>query len=177
MNSTTRYIICEITDKTFDPSYNSSSIKNYRVRKAARGILVNDNKIALLNVSKKNYHKLPGGGIENDETNEQGFKREVIEEVGVGCNILDENPVVIEYRDKEKLLQISYVFLAEVKGKIGQPNFEQSEIDEGFQLEWVPINDVEKIMSEDKPTDWEGEFISLRDKEIFKFYKQKLLKK
>ena len=56
-----------------------------------------------------------------------------------------------------------------------QPNFEQSEIDEGSQLEWVTIEEVEQVMSKDNPSDWESKFIHLRDKEIFKFYKNRLL--
>jgi len=174
VNTLARYIICEISDNSFEPNYIPTDISQYHVRKAARGILVHEGKAALLNVSKKNYHKLPGGGTEKGETNEEAFKREVLEETGCKCKIKEENPVTIEYRDKERLVQISYIFLAEVEGEIGQPNFEQNEIDEGFQLEWLPIEEVGQVLSKDNPLDWESKFIHLRDKEIFKFYQNQL---
>ena len=41
----------------------------YKLRKAGRAIIFDDeNNIALLNVSKKNYHKLPGGGVEKQSS-------------------------------------------------------------------------------------------------------------
>ncbi len=75
MSLLARYIICEISDKTFNPNYTSEDISDYHVRKAARGVLLHNGKVALLNISKKNYHKLPGGGVNKDETNEGAFKR------------------------------------------------------------------------------------------------------
>lgn len=165
MNLKRRHLICEISDQTSD-------IKDYHVRKAARGILLHKGKIALLYVSKNNYHKLPGGGINNGETNEEAFKREVLEEVGCKCIIKDEGPITLEYRDQYKMVQISYIFLAEVDGKIGQSSLEQGEIDEGFQLVWVPIEKVESILSKDKPLDYQGMFVHFRDPKIFEFYEK-----
>lgn len=171
-----RYIITEISDKTFDPDYQLSDINDYRVRRAARGILIHGDKTALINISKKNHHKLPGGGIEVGESNEKAFKREMLEETGCHCEITeDEQPITIEYRDKHKLLQISYIFVAKVIGEIGTVNFEQGELDEGAQLEWVPINEVDTIMSTENPIDYEDRFIHLRDVAIFNHYKKRLL--
>ena len=86
-------------------------LDKYRIRRAARGVLVWGNKIALLNVTKYNYHKLPGGGIEEGESKEEAFKREILEETGANCEIKNYAGVTIEYREEYKLLQISYVFL------------------------------------------------------------------
>ena len=72
----------------------------YEVRKATRTVLLNDsNEIALLYVAKDNYHKLPGGGIEEGESIFTALKREVKEEVGANIDILDDIGVIIEYRD------------------------------------------------------------------------------
>ena len=41
-----------------------TNCEKYELRKAVRTVLVNtDGKIALLSVSKHNYHKLAGGGL------------------------------------------------------------------------------------------------------------------
>lgn len=169
-----KQILCEISDKTFNPNYKPADIEGYRVREAARGILIHDDKIALLNVTKNKYHKLPGGGIEKNETKTQAFKREVLEEVGCKCSIKDTGPVVVEYRDKEKLIQISFIFLAKVEGGIEKPKYTQKEIGEGFQLKWVPIEQAEKIIEDDDPIGWEGKFIRLRDLTVFKYYRRRL---
>jgi len=174
MNIIAIYIITEISDKEFDPCFLPQDIDKYHVRKAGRGVLLRDGKIALLNVTKKNYHKLPGGGIETGETNEEGFKREILEETGCKCEISEESGVTLEYRDQYKLLQISYVYFAKVIGEPGKVNFVHDEIDDGFKLEWVPIEEIDGVMSKDEPADYEGKFIHKRDQRILEFYKNKL---
>jgi ADP-ribose pyrophosphatase YjhB (NUDIX family) len=150
-------------------------LNQYKVRRAARGVISWGNKIALLNVTKCHYHKLPGGGIEKGESNEEAFKREVLEETGSQCRIKDYAGVTIEYREEEKLLQISYVFLAEVIGEPSEVNFEQGERDEGFKLEWIPVENVQEVLSQDKPSNYEGsKFICNRDKAIINFYNERL---
>ncbi len=169
-----RTLIIEISDKTFDNNSPLSDAKDYRVRKASRGILIKNGQMALINMSNKNYHKLPGGGIENGETNTEAFKRELLEETGCDGEVKDEGPITLEYRDLHKLVQISYIFFAEIIGEIGEVKFEQGEIEEGAKLEWVNLEDVPKIMSEDKPTDYEDKFIHLRDEAILKYYQDRL---
>lgn len=171
MNSTTNQIICDISDKTFNPSYISGNLEDYRVRKAARGILINKDKIALLNVHTKGYHKLPGGGVEENETNDEGFIREILEETGCNCKIINSAGLTIEYRDQFKLLQISYVFMAEVIGEQGVQQLEQGEIDEGHDLEWYSINEALGILENERPDEYEGKFINSRDKSILLFYR------
>ena len=146
-------------------------LDKYRIRIAARGVLIWGNKIALLNVTKHHYHKLPGGGIEDGESKEEGFKREVLEETGSNCEIKDYAGVTIEYREEERLLQISYVFFAEVVGKPGEVKFEPSENDEGFKLEWIPVERIQEVLNQDKPSNYEGsKFICKRDSAIINFY-------
>lgn len=175
-NMKNKTLIREISDTNFDTNYQMSDPDTYKIRLASRGVLVNNGKIALLNVIKFNYHKLPGGGIENNESITETFKREALEETGCECEVLDQSGIIIEWRDQFKLFQISYVLLAKVKGKIGQVRFDQGEIDEGFKLEWIPIEKIDRIFKNDNPTNYEGKFIKIRDISIIKFYRNKLNK-
>lgn len=108
---------------------------NYKVRKASRAIVVNHLKqIALLYVSEKKYHKLPGGGIERGESIADALIREVMEEVGVEIKVNGEVGLILEYRDRSELLQISYCFFASsVRAKEG-PSFTEEEQQDGFEL-------------------------------------------
>lgn len=156
-------ILLEIKDIDFDPAYIMSDVSQYNLRTAARGLVVSGNKLALLFVSKFNYYKLPGGGIEQGESIEQAFIREVMEEVGCKVNNVKQYGKIIEYRDQFNLKQISYVLTGEVVGEIGSNNLEPSEIDEGFELDWVPIESAIEVISSSKPTNYEGQFIVKRD--------------
>ena len=88
---------------------NSKKLIKYEIRKSARAVLLNDNnEIAVLYVSKDNYYKLPGGGIEKNEEIIEALKREVDEEVGTDLEVIDEIGMIMEYREKFKQLNISY---------------------------------------------------------------------
>ena len=94
----------------------------YHVRRAARGIiLAPDGRIALLSVTKKQYHKLPGGGIDLDsigdeEYPEGAFIRECMEETGCGVEITGSLGTVVEYRNYMSRLQISYAYTSRLVG-------------------------------------------------------------
>lgn len=69
----------EFKDEKFSPD-------KFEIREAARAVVFDENNfMPLLFVSKHNYHKLPGGGIEKGENKMQGLEREFLEETG--CEI------------------------------------------------------------------------------------------
>jgi 8-oxo-dGTP diphosphatase len=136
-------------------------------RKAARAVVINDkNKIPLLSVTKFNYHKLPGGGIEKNEKIVDGLRREVMEEVGCEIQNIKEIGKIIEYRNKLNKKQISYNYLAYTQGPIKKPTFTNKEIRNQFSLKWAPIEQAISIMKNSKPSNYEGKFIQKRDLEI-----------
>lgn len=170
-------VILEITDADFDLHTTPQNKDDYHMRKAARGVLVHDGKIALLSVTKKGYHKLPGGGIEEGEDPMKAFIREIKEETGCECKIREDYPStysIIEWRDAWKLCQVSYIFFSEVVGEPQEVDFTDSEKEEGFVLEWVPFDQIEKILNSDEPLEYEGKFIQKRDRAIVEFYKEYL---
>ena len=101
-------------------------------------------------------------------------KREVLEETGCECEILDQSGIIIEWRDQFKLLQISYIFLAKVLGEPGQSKLEQDEVDEGFKLVVGAYQEADEILRNGNPTNYEGKFIKIRDMSVAEFYRNKL---
>jgi len=148
-----------------DIGYKDENIEiAYKIRKASRSIVFNNSgKIALLYVSKNNYHKLPGGGIEVGEDINAALHREIMEEVGVKIEVLGEIGTIIEYRDKHELLQISYCYYSKVKGNSKETAFTDEERAAGFQLKWVKLDEALSILQEDTPDNYVGKFIKNRD--------------
>lgn len=123
--------------------------RKYSLRLAARAVLLDGKtgKIALMNVSRKNYHKLPGGGLFPGEPVLAALRREIREETGcLSARIGRLVGVVVERRNRFRLVQISYCYLAEVSRK-GQPKLEKGELAEGFRLEWLSPAKAEKLLA------------------------------
>lgn len=157
-----KYLL-EITEKDVKIE-KERDINSYKIRRAARAVLFNDkNEVAYQFVSKNNYHKLPGGGIEKGESIEDALRREVREEVGSEIKDIKSLGVIIEYRSRWETLQISYCFIARTDGEIGEPNFDKFEIEEGLESHWGKLEDLIKLIRNDKPEDYMGKFIQLRD--------------
>lgn len=151
-------ILKEIKDKEF-PSDEST----LRIREASRAVLFDENNlIPLLFVSKYNYHKLPGGGIDADEDRATALVREVKEEVGSKIEVTGEVGQVIEFRSKFNLKQISYCYIGKVISK-GNPDFTEEELSQGFKIVWLSLDEAISKVENDKPENYEGVFIQKRD--------------
>jgi len=155
--------LLEITDS--DLGLKVKSEVKYTKRVAARAILRKGKLIALLNVSKQNYYKLPGGGVDEGESIEGGLNREMLEEVGCSVQILGEVGEIVELRSQWNLSQTSYCFLAEV-AKEGKQDFTAEELEDGFTLVWVSLDRAIDLLKESKPLTYDGKFIVRRDLEF-----------
>lgn len=145
---------------------NENSISDWRYRKAARAVVFdNKNKIGLLNVSKKNYYKLPGGGIEDGEDIKIALDRECEEELGIQVDVVREIGSIIEYRAQFKLHQTSYCFLANTTHDYEKdiPNFTDEEKSSGFEIIWVEPKEALRLLNLKQTSDYEGKFIEERD--------------
>lgn len=152
--------------KTINPeNVSEQEAQQYTKREAGRAVVIDqDNNIALLYVSKENYYKLPGGGVETGEDKLLALSRECIEEIGCDIEIIGELGSIIEYRKIFSLNQTSYCFFAKVKGQKGIPDFTESEKQRGFEILWVPYEEAIKLFNDNKATSIEGSlYITPRD--------------
>ena len=170
-------MLIKITDE--DIGEVSKDMNNPRLRLGARGIVIReDGKIAIFNKSNKNEYKLPGGGMEENETKEECFKREVLEETGCKIEIINKLGTTEEYKTLDNFKQISYIFVGKVVEDTKQLNVTQKEKDEGAKLIWETPENALKVITEsyDKlvaskyESVYHTRFIVLRDRKILEYY-------
>ena len=139
-------------------------LKEYWTRNAARAIVFDDNNfIALIHATKNFYYKLPGGGIEEGETNEMALQRECKEEIGCNIEVIKELGCTVEYRKKYRLNQTSYCYIAKVVGEKGTPKLEKDEAEEGFETVWLPINEALEKVRASQLLIYEAQYMIARD--------------
>lgn len=151
-------------------------VKKYSIRRASRAIVFDENKlIALLNVSKEKYYKLPGGGVEKLEDFKKALKRECFEEIGSNIDIIAELGSIVEYRKSFNLKQISYCYIARLKGKKEESSFTKKELRQGFNSIWLPYDEALSVLSKNIAISFEGAtYIVPRELIFFKKAKQYL---
>ncbi len=153
-------------------SATEEEVKTWEVREAARGIVLDDDgKVGVLHVSKNNYYKLAGGGIDEGEDKITAFKRECLEELGCEVQVVGELGMVEEWRKVFSLHQYSYCYIGKVVGEKGMPNFTERELENGFEIVWLlPEEALEKLQNS-VALNIEGEqYIKPRDVAIMKEY-------
>ena len=157
----------------------SIEFNNPRIRYGARGIILNDNgELAIFNKTNKNEYKLPGGGIDEGESPEDAFKREILEETGCEIEILKELGTIEENKSLDNFKQISYLFVGHVIKNNEILNLTEKEKAEGARLIWVNENKALELItncfSELKESEYENlyhsKFIVMRDKFILEYY-------
>lgn len=119
------------------PQENHEANEDLKPKFSTRTVLFDqDGKVAIINVEKHGYYKIPGGGIEEHEEIQDAAKREVLEETGCNCSIISELDRVETAVPVWGMLDISDGYVAVVSGEKAQPDYEEWEQERGFKLEW-----------------------------------------
>ncbi|MDD5621227.1 MAG: NUDIX hydrolase [Candidatus Paceibacterota bacterium] len=143
-------------------------ISDFKERTAVRAIIFDsENRIGILYVRKHKYHKLPGGGVEDKETEYDAFKRECLEELGCNIEIIKEIGKIIEYRKMFNLKQTAICYLAKVVGEKGKPSFTQEEKDRGFEIKWLSIKEAFSLLNSDDTENKEGKLYIIPREKLF----------
>jgi len=138
-------------------------------RVAVRAVLFdNKQRIALMHIGKRDFYKLPGGGVEEEEDLKSAFVREVEEETGYISKATGDIGMFVEKREEEKMLQVSFCYLAVVEKK-GEVNLTESEADEQFSVVWVDsIDEAIRLLSSSTSQEYDDQYMRVRDTEILK---------
>lgn len=161
-------LITTLTDKDINPNASGTTESNSWYQREAVRAVVRDHagRIALLYASERRWHKLPGGGIEPGEGEEEAIEREMIEEIGCKVEIDHDLGQVVEYRECASMKQVSHCYTATVVGEKGQPQFTPEETAEGFGVVWTDNIDLAIKTIEDDVIDDDdmvSKFMRLRE--------------
>lgn len=134
---------------TIHPEITDMSLNSFN-RKAARGIVLKDENILLLYTERYHDYSLPGGGIDNDESNVEGLVRELREESGAqNIEVLSDFGLYEEFRPwyKDNFSYVhmeSYCYVCDIHTDLLAPEFEEHEIQNGMKPIWINIHDAIK---------------------------------
>lgn len=135
----------KLLKKIVNPELDSLKGRVFK-RIAARGIILNDDKILLMYTKYYDDYSLPGGGVDSEEALIEGLKREISEETGArAIEVISEYGYIDEYRpyykdDYDLMHMISYLYVCELKGELEEAQLEDYEIANGMKAKWVDIN-------------------------------------
>ncbi len=140
-------LIAKVTDE--DIGEEMIPMNNPFHRKGARGIVLdNDGNMAVFYKKNKNQYKVPGGGLDKNESFEEAFIREVREEVGCEVQIISCLGYTEEYKTKSNYIQTSYVFVGKVIRKLENLELTKMEQDEGGERLWMTPKEALRKMKE-----------------------------
>ncbi len=115
-------------------------------REGARGIVFKGGLIALIHYKTWDHYVLPGGGIENNESPQEAFEREVLEEIGY--TVVSVRPVCLVEERYEDSAWRHHFFIADVH----QGPFEIQWTDEEKALHpsliWLSVEEALTLLSE-----------------------------
>ncbi len=145
--------IINIVGDSFPGYYNYSRV-------ACRAIIIKDDKILVSYETKNGRFMLPGGGLEDNETDIECIKREIKEETGYIIEPSSALFQIDEYYDDFKWT--NRYFKAEIIGETTN-NLTNLEKEMGLEPRWLPLNDVlkalEEYQNENIPTQWKGVYL------------------
>lgn len=134
----------------YHPSIKDLSENTVFKRLSTRAIVVDKKEILLLYTKRYNDYSLPGGGIDADESIEEGLIRELSEETGAkNIKVLSEFGIYEEYRpwykpDFDIVHMISYCFVCSADKELGDTKYENYEINNGMKPVWINIHEAIK---------------------------------
>ena len=125
---------------------------NYNFKFRVSGIVINDNKVLLVDMDDSGFLVLPGGYVELGETTKQAICREMEEELGYKLEIIKylgivENFFVNKFNQKMHEIGVYYLLKPMNDEKAIYNNYVLIENDKGHNIKlsfkWIAINELE----------------------------------
>ena len=153
-------------------------------RPSARGIIIRDDKIALVYSKKEKYYKFPGGGIKGDEDKRAALVREVREEVGlivIPDSIREFGSVMRRQKSDHSpdtvFEQENFYYFCSTEDKKLKQELDDYEKEAEFELRYVDIDDAIKADKDHHSDDLFDEIMIKREMRVLQLVKKYLQEK
>jgi 8-oxo-dGTP diphosphatase len=168
MNATIEpmHLLRTIAPTDIDPEEPTGDPSAYKPRSAARAVVFDDNqRVALMHVSKHGYYKLPGGGLEPGEEPAGALERELLEELGCESRVTREVGTIVTYfLERWHEVQTDTCYIAMKAGDGTAVSLTDFEIEEGQEAVWVAtIEEAIRLVGDARPEAMDGKLIQQRD--------------
>ena len=151
--------------KFIEKIYNYDNLKPEEINEKttrARAILINSNNEVLMCYSNGLQHyEFPGGHLEENETLEEGLKREILEETGITIDTKEINLFYAikyyckNYHDsgKNRLVEIYYyVIYCDSIYEDSKRQLDTNEIIQNYECQYINVDELKNILIENKKT-------------------------
>ena len=160
--------ICELNDKII---LGTDGMSEKAPRITARAIVKNRNGLyAVMYANKFHLHSLPGGGVEDGEDLLTALRREIFEETGCTCDHIEELGIVSENRAHQDFTSKSYYYVVTTEHTPETIHLTDDEIANQTTVQWYPLEDVVRLISEPKHTTTQRMYLQARDMAALKAY-------
>lgn len=140
-------MLLTLHDKDIFPDAEDASGIVWKDRPTGKVVLFNkENKIALIGNKVNDFFLLPGGGIEPNESVEEGIKRECLEETGCEIEIQNMLGVTEDFRVRDRKHCTSFGYLAKTIS-CGEPTLTDNEADIGAYVKWLPLPEAIELLA------------------------------
>lgn len=140
-------------------------------RLTARAVLMNNNnQYALIHTKGFGIYAFVGGGVEENEDIVTALKREVFEETGCSCDEIIEIGCIIENRNHCNYTQHNYYYFVKTNTAEFNPSFTDSEISYNASLNWYSLEEVIRLLDNNKGDTPQKKFLIARDKIALQHY-------
>lgn len=160
--------ICELNDKII---LGQDGLSSKAPRLTARAIVKNrDGLYAVMYADKFKLHSLPGGGMEDGEDVLTALRREVYEETGCTCDVIEELGIVKENRASLDYTQINYYFVVTTIHTPGENHLTEAERANRTVVQWHTFDEMVRLINEQEFDRVQGKYLKARDVIALKEY-------
>lgn len=150
-----------ITDKEI---LGMDGLSDAKPRITARAILKNTSgQYAIMYASEFDLYTLPGGGVEGNEGIIPALKREIFEETGCTCDVIEPLGCVEENRAHSDYTQISHYFIVTTQCQQLHPCLTEDEQKHGTTVGWHTLEDAYACIANPRHTTAQRKYLQARD--------------